>query len=178
MMATSTATKPLRRGLAFLAGVGFAAVPSVGPFIALAVMAVGRIGLQRADRWWWAAAALLGLPFLITGHALPALATVAQVLAAWLIFRSATEIRNSVGRSDITNDVGTGLIVGLLVTLLLGLRQFDGFSWETARTVLDAVTWQAHPAIFGHSMLVLAALLAIVVPSARLRVLALALGAV
>src|SRR5690606_34721286 len=39
-------------------------------------------------------------------------------------------------------------------------------------------TWQAHPAIFGHSMLVLAALLAIVVPSARLRVLALALGAV
>lgn len=178
MMASLTVTKPLRRGLAFLAGVGFAAVPSVGPFIALAVMAVGRIGLQRADRWWWLAAALLGLPFLVAGHAVASLATVAQVLAAWLIFRSATEIRNALGRSDITNDVGTGLVVGLFVTLLLGLRQFDGFAWETARTVLDAVTWQAHPAIFGHSMLVLAALLAIVVPSARLRVLALALGAV
>ena len=46
------------------------------------------------------------------------------------------------------------------------------------RTLLDAVTWQAHPAIYGHTMLVLAALLAIVVPSAGLRVLALALGAV
>ena len=65
-----------------------------------------------------------------------------------------------------------------LIALLLGLRQFVGFAWETTRTVLDAVTWQAHPAIFGHTMLVLAALFAIVVPSARLRVLALALGAV
>ena len=168
----------MKRSLAFLAGVGFAAVPSIGPFIALAVIAVGRIALQKADRWWWLAAALLGLPYLLTGNAVAGLATAAQVLAAWLIFRSATEIRHSVGSSDITNDVGSGLVVGLLVTLLLGLRQFDGFAWETARTVLDAVTWQAHPAIFGHTIMVLASLFAIVVPSARLRVLALALGAI
>jgi len=177
-VASVSATRPVQRGLAFLAGLGFAAVPSVGPFIALAVIALGRIALHRADRWWWLAAALLGLPYLLSGHALASLATVAQVLAAWLIFRSATEIRHSVTSSDVTNDVGTGLVVGLLVTLILGLRQFDGFAWETARTLLDAVTWQAHPAIFGHTMLVLAALLAIVVPSARLRALALALGAI
>lgn len=178
MMATQAATTPVHRGLAFLAGLGFAAVPSIGPFLALTVIAVGRIRLQKADRWWWLAAVLLGLPLAFTGAPLAALATVAQVLAAWLIFRSATEIRHGLAGHDVTNDVGYGLVAGLLIALLLGLRQFDGFAWETARTVLDAVTWQAHPAIFGHTMLVLAALFAIVVPSARLRVLALALGAV
>lgn len=177
-MTSNMATRPVTRGLAFLAGVGFAAVPSVGPFIALLAIAMSRIALQRADRWWWLSAVLLGVPFMFTGNMVAGLASIAQVLAAWLLFRSATEIRKSVGSSDITNDVGSGLVVGLLLALLLGLRQFDGFAWETARTVLDAITWQAHPAIFGHTMLVLASLFAIVVPSARLRVLALALGAV
>jgi len=171
-------TNVVFRGLAFAAGVGFAAVPSVGPFLALLAMATGRIELQRADRWWWLAAGLLGLPYLLTGHPLDALAASAQILAVWLIFRSATELRHAIGSSAVTHDVGMGLVAGLLVTLLLGLRQFGGFSWETARTFFDAVTWQANPAIFGHTMLVLAALLAIVVPSAGLRVLALAMGAI
>src|SRR5690606_41969415 len=60
---------------------------------------------------------------------------------------------------------------------LVGLRQLDGFRWETARTPLDAVTWQTHPATFGHMILVLSALFAVVVPSPRLRVVALAIGA-
>lgn len=161
-----------------MAGLSFAAAPGVGPFLALLAVASARIELQRADRWWWLAAALLGLPFLLTGYPLDALGAAAQVVAAWLIFRCATELRHAAVRANITHDVGAGLVVGLAITLFLGLRQFDGFRWETARTLLDAVTWQAHPAIFGHTMLVLAALLAIVVPSAGLRVIALALGAI
>ena len=176
-MLTEVRAKPLSRSLAFLAGVGFAAVPAVGPFLALLAIATGRIELQRADRWWWFAAVLLGLPYLFTGHPWDALSAAAQVLAAWLIFRSATEIRRGLQDKAITEDVGAGLVVGLALTLALGLRQFDGFRWETARTALDAITWQAHPAIFGHTMLVLAALLAVVVPSPRLRVVALVLGA-
>src|SRR5690606_23763121 len=73
--------------------------------------------------------------------------------------------------------LGAGLTVGLGVAFLVGLRQLEGFQWATARTPLDAITWQVHPTTFGHMMLVLAALLAIVVPSPRLRVVALALGA-
>lgn len=177
-MATRTAPRPLHRTLGFLAGVGFAAVPAVGPFFALLAIAAGKMELQRADRWWWLSAALLGLPLLLTGHAVEAVAATAQVIAVWLIFRSATEVRRSITDVAITNDVGAGLIVGLFVTLTIGLRQFDGFRWETARTLLDAVAFQAHPAIFGHTMLVLAALLAVVVPAAGLRALALALGAI
>ncbi len=164
------------RGLAFAAGVSFAAVPAVGPFLALLAIATGRLELQRADRWWWLAALLLGAPLVLTSGLVSAVAAAAQVVAAWLIFRCATEVRNRVRDTTITLDVGFGLIVGLAITLLLGLRQFDGFSWETARTALDAITWQAHPAIFGHTMLVLSALLAVVVPNASLRALALAIG--
>src|SRR5690606_36478039 len=69
------------------------------------------------------------------------------------------------------------LVVGLVIAFLVGLRQLDGFRWETARTPLDAITWQTNPATFGHMILVLSALLAIVVPSPRLRVIALAIGA-
>lgn len=177
-MTTRLQDPPWRRSLAFLAGVGFAAVPAFGPFLALVAMATGRLELQRADRWWWLAALLMSLPLALTSDILSAFAAAAQVIAAWLIFRCATEVRHRLHGSAVTRDVGFGLVVGLAITLLLGLRQFDGFSFQTARTALDAITWQAHPAIFGHTMLVLSALLAVVVPNAGLRAIALALGAV
>ncbi len=176
-MAHESARPRLLNGAAFLAGVGFAAVPAAGPFLALLTWLNHRLEIQRADRLWWAAALLLSAPFVVTGHVTEGLGTGAQVLAAWLIYRSSTALRHSLAQRDVGNAVGAGLVVGLLIAFLVGLRQLDGFQWATARTPLDAITWQTHPATFGHMMLVLAALLAIVVPSPRLRVVALALGA-
>lgn len=166
-----------RRAVAFLAGVGFAAVPAAGPFLALFAWLNQRLEIQRADRLWWLAAALLSLPLLLTGHPVAAVETLAQVLAAWLLFRSATALRERLVSQNLSHVIGTGLVVGLLIAFLVGLRQLDGFRWETARTPLDAVTWQTHPATFGHMILVLSALFAVVVPSPRLRVVALAIGA-
>src|SRR5690606_26674041 len=57
----------LGRGLAVAAGVSFAAFPTVGPLIALLAVSTGRIEVQRADRWWWAAGLALSTPFLFTG---------------------------------------------------------------------------------------------------------------
>src|SRR5690606_20126779 len=68
--------------------------------------------------------------------------------------------------------------VGLAVTLLFGLRHLGGFRFDVSITALDAIVWNTHPALFGHSILVLSSLLALVVPSPRLRVVAMALGAV
>ncbi len=168
----------LRRGLAFVAGIGIAAIPSVGPFVAILTIFSGRLTVQRADVWWWASAALMGAPFLVTGHPVPALLTVAQVLAVWLIFRSATEFRANVRSDTFSTDIGAGLVLGLAITLALGLTQLGGFRFDAARTTLDAITWNTHPTIFGHAILVLSALLALVVPSPKLRIIALAIGAV
>ena len=167
----------LGRGAAFLAGVGFAAVPAAGPFVALVAWLNQRLELQRADRLWWLAAVLLSVPLLLTGHPVAAAETLAQVLAAWLLFRSATALRERLAPHSLSGFIGAGLVVGLVIAFLVGLRQLDGFRWATARTPLDAITWQTHPATFGHMMLVLSALFAVVVPSPRLRAVALAVGA-
>lgn len=175
----SSAMSPLyKRGAAFAAGVGFSAVPTVGPFLAVLAFFTGRLDIQRADIWWWASAILLGAPLLLTGNPVPAALATSQVIAVWLIFRSATEFRKSLHDYDITRDIGAGLVMGLGITLALGLRHLGEFRFESAITTLDAIAWRTHPALFGHAILVLSVLLAVVVPSARLRVVALALGAV
>lgn len=177
-MSTVGSPAPYRRGLAFLAGMGFAALPTIGPFVALLALVSSRIELHRADRWWWAAALLLAAPFALQGFVAEAALDLLQVLAVWLIYRCAALLRQSLSGATAAVDVGAGLMVGLAVALVIGLQQLGGWRGDAALTLLDAVTWQAHPALFAHSMLVLAALLGIVVPNPRSRAVALALGAV
>jgi Undecaprenyl-phosphate galactose phosphotransferase WbaP len=169
---------PYRRGLAFLAGMGFAVLPAIGPFVALLALISSRIELRRSDRWWWIAALLVALPYGMRGFVTEGALDLLQVLAVWLIYRSAALLRQSQGAGTAAFDVGAGLVAGLAVALVVGLQQVIDVRSETALTLLDGVVWQAHPALFAHSMLVLSALLGIVVPSARLRATALGLGAV
>lgn len=96
----------LGRGAAFLAGVGFAAVPAAGPFVALVAWLNQRLELQRADRLWWLAAVLLSVPLLLTGHPVAAAETLAQVLAAWLLFRSATALRERLAPHSLSGFIG------------------------------------------------------------------------
>lgn len=172
------ANRHIHRGLAFAAGLGVAAIPSVGPFLALLAIFTGRLVILRSDAWWWGSAVLLGAPFAVTGHLAEAALTMAQVLAVWLIYRSAVEFRQNARSSTISNDIGAGLVVGLAITLGLGLRHIGEFRFDVARTALDAVVWNTHPSVFGHAILVISALVALVVPSPRLRALAMAIGAV
>jgi Undecaprenyl-phosphate galactose phosphotransferase WbaP len=168
---------PFRRGLAFLAGVGFAAVPTVGPYLAVVGAIGGGVRLQRADRWWWAAALLLGLPWLVTGHVWAGAGATGQALAVWLIFRSASAVRGSLRDQPYSKELGAGLLIGLMGAIALGLDRAGEWRLETARSVFDLVAWTGNPSLFAHAMLVLAALLAVILPSPRGRVLALGLGA-
>jgi Undecaprenyl-phosphate galactose phosphotransferase WbaP len=177
-MATVAPASPARRGLAFLAGVGFAAVPTVGPYVALLALASGGLQIHRADRWWWLAAVLLGLPWVLTGAFWAGVGTTAQVLAVWLIYRAAAEVRRGFQGTNLPHDVGLGLLAGFAGAMALGLERATTWRGEAARSVIEVFYWTANPALFGHAMLLLAALLAVVVPSIVLRVVALAMGAV
>lgn len=177
-MAAATHTSHLRRGFAFAAGLGFAAIPTVGPFLAILAFFTGRLDIQRADIFWWISGLLLSVPLLVTGYPVTAALAFTQVLAVWLIYRSATEFRKSLKDYTFARDIGAGLVMGLGITLAVGLSQMGELRFDTAITTLDAIAWRIHPALFGHAILVLSALLAVVVPSTRLRAVALALGAV
>ena len=145
--------------------------------MALLAIASGRLELQRADRWWWFAALLLGLPWIVSGHVAAGVGATAQVVAVWLIFRAASEVRKAIGGTQLSFDVGAGLLVGFAGAMALGLSRAADWRLEPARSVLDVFAWTGNPALFGHAMVLLAALLAVVVPSATLRTLALGLGA-
>jgi len=146
-MATVASATPLRRGLAFLAGIGFAAVPTVGPYLAILGAATGRVALQRADRWWWGAAVLLGLPWVLTGHVWAGLGATGQALAVWLIFRSASALRRVVDPDTFPRDVGAGLLVGFAGAIALGLERAGTWRPDTARSVFDLVAWTGSPAL-------------------------------
>jgi Undecaprenyl-phosphate galactose phosphotransferase WbaP len=167
---------PLRWGIGFVAGVGFAALPAIGPFVALLAMAAGRLELHRADRVWWIVALLMGLPWVVGGSVAAGLGAIGQVLAVWLIHRSAAAARQAYGHDPLPHEVGAGLVAGLAVTLVVGLRQLAPLRFDVALTVLDALSWQGNAALFGHAVLVVASLLAMILPSARLRAAAVALG--
>jgi hypothetical protein len=62
--------------------------------------------------------------------------------------------------------------------MALGLERATTWRLDSARSAIDVFAWTASPALYGHAMLLLAALLAVVVPSTALRVVALGLGAV
>ena len=177
-MATAAPASPARRGLAFLAGVGFAAVPTVGPYVALLALASGGLQIHRADRWWWLAALLLGLPWMLTGALWAGIGATAQVLAVWLIFRAASEVRHAFHGTTLPFDAGAGLVVGFAAAMAVGLERSASWRLESARSAIDVFAWTASPALYGHAMLLLAALLAVIVPSVALRVAALGLGAV
>jgi hypothetical protein len=177
-MATIAPASPARRGLAFLAGVGFAAVPTVGPYVALLALASGGLQIHRADRWWWLAALLLGVSWVLTGAAWAGVGASAQIVAVWLIFRAAAEVRHAVRGTTLPFDAGAGLLVGLAGAMALGLERATTWRLDSARSAIDVFAWTASPALYGHAMLLLAALLAVIVPSTALRVLSLGLGAV
>ena len=177
-MATIAPASPARRGLAFLAGVGFAAVPTVGPYVALLALASGGLQIHRADRWWWIAALLLGLPWMLTGSLWAGVGASAQIVAVWLIFRAAAEVRHAVRGTTLPFDAGAGLLVGFAGAMALGLERATTWRIDAARSVIDVFAWTASPALYGHAMLLLAALLAVIVPSTTLRVVSLGLGAI
>ncbi len=169
-------TLSLRRSASFLLGLGFSLLPLAGPFIGLLFLISTRLRLRRSDAVWTAAAFLSALALGVSGGLRGALFGLAQVALPWLVYRSFCQLAHL--RSPLVQPrlLGAGLVVGLALVIAGSWLQIDALEFATAKTISQAIVWGTHPALFGHAVLVLGLLIAIVTPSSTLRLMSLGLS--
>ena len=155
-------TATLVGGAGFFLGLSFALLPAVGPFLALLFLLSARLELRRSDLMWVAAAALYGLAPLAAGHIEPFLTGTLQFGAGWLIYRAFEEIRPTRFHMVKPSIMAAGLLMGLCLVVGFHLVQIQAWNFQTSKTIAQALVWQSSPALFGHTVLVLGGLIAIV----------------
>ncbi|HEX7021288.1 MAG TPA: hypothetical protein VF171_00420, partial [Trueperaceae bacterium] len=177
MLRDSIMTTTFNRSLAFALGFGFAFLPSYGPLVGLLLLFASRLALRRSDLLWAGAALLLALPLAIHQGLSGLLFGLAQVLAPWLIYKTFSRLPGS----ELGNNarlLGIGLVSGLAAVVILGLWQLGMHGAPGEGPFAQAITWNADPALYGHTVLALGVLLAVLVPGAWLRLASLGLSAV
>jgi len=150
----------------------------MGPFVALVALLGSMRRLNRGDAAWWLAAVVMAVPWWFGGHPLEGTLLGVQVIAAWLLFRTAADARRNLVDAAQRRDVGLGLLIGLVGVTLSGLARVDTVNLDALYRFTQVVAWREHPTLFGHTVFVLSALVAIGIGSPRRSVLALAIGAV
>lgn len=161
----------------FLLGLGLAFLPAYAPFVGVFVLLGARWQPRRLDLVWFAAALLVGIPLAAHSGVDGFLFGVLQILAPWLIFRAFEQFYYQRTVKMRSRQLGWGLVVGLALVVTLALLQIDQFNFGTAKTVAQAIAWASHPNLYGHAILTLGTLLALLLPGARMRVISLGLAA-
>ena len=173
-----TARHTLSKSLPFFFGFGFAFLPSYGPFMGLLFFVATRWSLKRSDALWLLAAALFSLPVLRSDPVSLAQfgLSLSAVLVPWLLYKAFGQLPESSakGRSEL---LALGLLSGLMLVVALGWLQIDQLAFDRAKTIAQAIVWESNPNLYGHSLLVLGALIAITLPQTRWRLLSLAVSA-
>lgn len=169
-------TSTFRQSLPFLLGFGFAFLPNYGPFVGLLFFFATRWSLQRRDLLWLGAALLLALPDLRQSPG-AALLSGLQILAPWLIYRAFAQLHSVRSPNVNTQAVATGLLCGLSLVVVLGWLQIDQLNFFQAKTVAQAIVWESNPSLYGHTVFLLGALTAILLPQTRLRLIGLGVSA-
>ena len=166
-----------RRGISFLLGFGFSLLPLAAPFVGLLFLISTRLRLRRSDAVWALAAGVTALTAGLHSGVQGALFGLAQIGLPWLVFRSFAQLGKLRTKLVQPHLLGLGLIVGLALVTGMGWLQIDALEFDTAKTISQAIVWDSHPALFGHAVLTLGLLIAIVTPSAPLRLVSLGLSA-
>jgi Undecaprenyl-phosphate galactose phosphotransferase WbaP len=170
-------TITLSRSIPFLLGFSFAFLPNYGPFLGLLFFFTSRWTLTRTDTLWLGAAVLLAVPLGVhegfTGFTFGVL----QVLAPWLLYRTFAQLRTSHDSLVFSRNGGIGLLSGLTLVVGLGWLQIEQLNFDHAKTISQAIVWQANPALYGHTVFALGALMAVLLPGGRKRSLSLVLAA-
>lgn len=165
----------VRKSLAFLLGFGFACLPAVGPFLAVPFMLLERLRLGRLDVLWLTAALISGASFSYHGAWNGFGFGVLQVLGPWLVYRA---FRGTYSLPFLSNSAGvmaSGIVAGFAVITLVGWLGLEfNFAYPT---LSQAVLWTDSPALYGHAMLVMGGLIAVLMPKSALRFVGLAMSA-
>lgn len=172
-----TSLSPVTKGLTFMLGLGFAFLPAYSPFIGLLMLLFSRWRLMRSDLLWLGAALLLALPLGVHQGLRGFLFGALQILAPWLVYRAFAKLHLSkLGRENLESSwIGVGLLTGLAIVVGLGVYDALGgtlpASWPAALEALPQT------GLYGHTVLTLGALVAILLPKSRWQLLSLTLAA-
>jgi Undecaprenyl-phosphate galactose phosphotransferase WbaP len=163
------------RGLAFLLGFSFAFLPNFGPFVSLLFFLESRNSILRSAWLWGSAALLLALPLSMTSLSGFGVALL-QILAPWLIYVASSQLPQLRAFPNHSRALAYGLVTGLAVVVVVGLLNISEFSFAY-KTLSQAISWQTYPALYGHTVLTLGGLIAILSQAGRFRLLGLGLSA-
>jgi Undecaprenyl-phosphate galactose phosphotransferase WbaP len=163
------------QSLAFLLGFSFAFLPNFGPFVSLLFFLESRNSLLRSAWLWGTAALLLALPLSMTS--LPGFGVaLLQVLAPWLIYVASSQLPQLRAFPNHSRALAYGLVTGLAVVVGVGLLNISDINFAY-KTLSQAISWQTYPALYGHTVLTLGGLIAILSQAGRFRLLGLGLSA-
>ncbi|MEM6430528.1 MAG: hypothetical protein AAF708_14905, partial [Deinococcota bacterium] len=171
--------KRVQHGVGFLLGFGFAFLPGYGPFFGLLFFLSTRWRIGVRDLWWWAAALLCGLPLLLQQAWQAGLLASLQVLVAWLIYRAFGQLYSYREALPALRErsLQWGLLAGLGLVVSLGWWQIEALNLTAAKTIAQAIVWRSPPSLYGHAVLVLGSLMAVLMPQAALRLASMGLAA-
>lgn len=174
-MVISFKNQRFRDSVTFMLGVSFGLLPAYGPFLAI-LFARQILPLKRIDAIWLASVVLLTIPLFIREGLLSGSFGFLQLLAPWLVYRVFAQLKSFQFLNEYERWVSLGLAVGLALFITLGwLSQVEiDFAYKT---IAQAISWQALPAVFGHTVVILGGIIALSLYSSRLRLLGLALSA-
>lgn len=171
-----TLSAPLTKGLTFMLGLGFAFLPAYSPFIGLLMLASSRWTLHRSDLLWWGAALCLALPLGVHGGVRGFLFGALQVLAPWLVYRAFARLHAASVRLE-PSWIGVGLLTGLFLIVALGAYRALGGVPEGLAGWREGLSGEPQGSLYGHMVLTLGALVAVLLPRLRWQLLSLTLSA-
>jgi len=148
----------------------------MGPFVALVALLGSMRRLNRGDVAWWLAAVVMAVPWWFGGHPLEGTLLGVQIIAAWLLFRTAADARRNLVDATLRRDVGLGLLIGLVGVTLSGLARVDTVNLDAISFLTQAIAWREHPTLFSHAVFTISTLVAIGSGSARRGLIAMAIG--
>ena len=164
------------RGTAFLLGFGITFFPTIiPPLAALFYFFSRREQLNRIDGLWAIAVLLSATSWGWHGGLSGAAFGALQILGAWLVYKAFANLRSTQTWIINSKNIGNGLLTGLATIVVLGWLQIDQVNFAM-KTLAQAIVWENTPALYGHTILVLGSLIAILSPTYRLRLLSLTLS--